>query len=218
MLLHCTYVSYNHQLSIPNLFYISAELDREHVARLEGCGRGLGLMGAWHGVENWYGGRVQQIARLSEFNDKTGAMKITLDRLEMGRSNRLTRFLGSVSVLQIRIKKELVTRHGEALIKALAQRFVLCGRIFLPFHAKENKVYLVEVNEDFERRPVASLGDGARLSWNTFIKWHNPLELNAKQVRYLVSTSEWMFIMGSSADIEMVNSLGSNTINIRTCP
>lgn len=175
-------------------------------------------MGAWHGVENWYGGRVQQIARLSEFNDKTGAMKITLDRLEMGRSNRLTRFLGSVSVLQIRIKKELVTRHGEALIKALAQRFVLCGRIFLPFHAKENKVYLVEVNEDFERRPVASLGDGARLSWNTFIKWHNPLELNAKQVRYLVSTSEWMFIMGSSADIEMVNSLGSNTINIRTCP
>ena len=146
-------------------------------------------MGAWQGVENWYGGRIQQIARLIDFNDKTGSMTITLDRLEMGRSNRLTRFLGSVSVLQIRIKKNLVTRYGNSLIKALARRFVLCGRVFLPFHAKENKVYLAEINEDFQRSPVAALGDGTRLSWEDFIQWHNPLKLNSRQVKFILNSS-----------------------------
>lgn len=129
---------------------------------------------------------MQQIACLSEFDGRTGAMKITLDRLELGKTNRLSRFMGSVSVLQLRIKKELLTRQGDALIKTLARRFVLCGRIFLPFHAKENKVYLVEINEDFERSPVRSLGDEARLSWDAFISWHNPLKLNAKQVRVFI--------------------------------
>src|SRR5438046_892342 len=46
--------------------YCREELEREKKACTEGSGRGLGLMGKWEGIEDWYGGRIQQVARLEE--------------------------------------------------------------------------------------------------------------------------------------------------------
>ena len=71
----------------------------------------------------------------------------------------------------------------------LAQKFVICGRVFVALRPRESKsgkawkVYLVEVNEDFERYPKVSEGDHRRLTLQEFVQWHNPIELNRKQVR-----------------------------------
>lgn len=158
----------------------SAEMDREQKAWLENRGRGLGLFGAWEGKEGWYGGRIQQIAMLRRRPGAKG-YNITLDRLQLGRSNRVTRFVGSRSILQVRIEQKLVREESSKLMDFLARRHILCGRVFHPFYAKENKVYLVECS-DHERTPKASEGDQYRLSWDKFIEWHNPFDLNAKQV------------------------------------
>ena len=70
----------------------------------------------------------------------------------------------------------------------LAQRFVLCGRVFVALRPRESKggnawkVYLIEVSENVDRRPKASEGDHRRLTLREFVRWHNPVELNRKQV------------------------------------
>jgi len=71
----------------------------------------------------------------------------------------------------------------------LAQKFVLCGRVFVALRPKESKggkawkVYLIEVNENVDRSPKKSEGDHRRLTLQDFVRWHNPIELNRKQVR-----------------------------------
>lgn len=169
-----------------NLLPHSRELDREQAAIIENKERGLGLMGTWHGKEKWYGGRVQQVARLTS-NSKakfaTGVDRyvITLDKLEQRRSNQYSRFLGSRRVLQIRIPTDLM-KEGDDIAAFIARKVVLCGRVFSPFMTKEQAIYLVETS-DFERHPSESEGDHFRLSWNQFIDWYNPLRLNGNQVR-----------------------------------
>ena len=73
-------------------------MEREQKAILENAGRGLGLRGPWEGEQNWYGGIVQQVARLEE---EGGRFKIRLCRLEMRKSYRFARFLGSRRLLRL---------------------------------------------------------------------------------------------------------------------
>ncbi|KAF5352350.1 hypothetical protein D9756_006189 [Leucocoprinus leucothites] len=134
------------------------ELDREQAAILENVGRGLGLMGEWDGQENWYGGRVQQIARLSKTTDEHG-YHIHLEAMEKRRSHRFARFCGSRRILQLRIPKKLILDEGVRLKEFFQQKFILCGRVFIPFHAKDHSLYMVEINEDWERRPQNDFGD-----------------------------------------------------------
>lgn len=77
----------------------------------------------------------------------------------------------------------------DRLRSLLAQKFVLCGRVFVALRPKESKsgkawkVYLIEVNENVDRYPKVSEGDHRRLGLQEFVRWHNPIELNRKQVR-----------------------------------
>lgn len=64
----------------------------------------------------------------------------------------------------------------------LSKKFVLCGRVFVPFAIKDGKVYFVETDEDFDRAPHDEQCDQFRLSYIQFIEWYNPLELNKDQV------------------------------------
>ncbi|KLO20599.1 hypothetical protein SCHPADRAFT_816328 [Schizopora paradoxa] len=180
---------------------IFGELDREQKAKLENEGRGLGLRGAWEGVEDWYGGRVQQIARLRKVPGVEG-YSIMLDRMQHGKSNRVTRFFGSRSILQIRIEEKLVRSQGTKIMEFLSRRQVICGRIFYPFFAKENKVYLVECNEDLDRKTRISEGDQYRISWKGFISWHNPMELNRHQPISKWST-RWALVLSTSKPVLM---------------
>ena len=64
----------------------------------------------------------------------------------------------------------------------LKQKFVVCGRVFVPFHAKESNVYMIETNENVDRISKAAYGDQHRLSFKQFVNEYNPLELNYGQV------------------------------------
>lgn len=73
----------------------------------------------------------------------------------------------------------------------LSQKFLLCGRIFVALRPRDLKsgkhrtIFLIEVNEDFDRSAKISEGDHRRLSLQEFVRWHNPIELNNKQVGYM---------------------------------
>ena len=163
-------------------WYFRQEVDREQKALMENKDRGLGLCGDWEGAPNWYGGRVQQIGRLEE--DGEGNYNISLEPLEMHSSNRFARFLGSRRILQLRISRSLLYRGADNVRRFLQHKFVLCGRVFVPFHAKEC-VYMVETDEDFQRHPDSSMGDKFRTSFQKFIQFHNPMDRNWQQVDHL---------------------------------
>lgn len=157
------------------------ELDREQYAIMENKGRGLGLMGEWYGDPDWYGGQVQQIARLKS-DGPTFTPYVCLEPLEKTRSNRFARFLGSRRILQIRVSKDLLMRETSKIREFLCQKFILCGRVYVPFHATENSIYMLETDENWERIPDKSCGDQYRMSFGEFVAWHNPLDLNCNQV------------------------------------
>ncbi|OBZ68489.1 putative RNA-dependent RNA polymerase SHL2 [Grifola frondosa] len=157
------------------------ELDREEAAIMENKGRGLGLHGEWQGDPKWYGGKIQQIVRLVEAEKGSSRpYRLFLEKMQKRKSNRFARFLGSRRVLQISIPKKLLHENIEALRSFLAQNFILCGRVFVAIGAKDGKVYLMEINQDHERK-ADTVGDQFRMSLEEFVDWHNPLSLNSKQ-------------------------------------
>lgn len=163
------------------------EYDREQLAIVENKGRGLGTMGDWEGKENWYGGKIQQVAHIVRAGS---SFKLELEKPEIRRSYRFSRFLGSRRVLQIRVPASLT--YDTKVLKFLeSNKFVLCGRVFVPFHAKEGSVYLFETNENIDRQTNPGDGDGHRLTLYEFVQWHNPLMLNLKQVNIFPSESTW---------------------------
>ena len=153
----------------------------------EGASRGLGLHGLqeaedenWDGIKRWYGGRVQQTVRVELVDGKP---QLRLAPMEMRKSNRFARFLGSRRMLSLNLPKHWAGNDAEQLMK---NKFVLCGRVFIPFCIKDTGAYLMEINEDLDRFPSEST-DKHRISLQTLIEWHNPLHLNGKQVNITVS-------------------------------
>lgn len=140
----------------------------------------------WHAGpgEDWYGGRISQCARVVE---DSGQFKIVLDPpVYHQNTSRFARFLGSRRMFRLSIPSGV---RKDRLHSFLAQKFVLCGRVFVALRPKESKggkawkVYLIEVNENVDRSPKKSEGDHRRLTLQDFVRWHNPIELNRKQVR-----------------------------------
>lgn len=137
-------------------------------------------MGLWKGKDDWYGGRIQQVGRLVQAH---GRFSIQLEKPEIRRSHRFSRFLGSRRILQVRVADDLMYKHGDDIRMVLSSsKFILCGRVFLPFHAKEGSMYLLETNQSHERVSNNHDGDNLRLSLKDFINWHNPFERNDQQV------------------------------------
>ena len=140
-------------------------------------------MGEWRGKDNWHGGRIQQVGRLVRAQ---GRFSIQLEKPEIRRSHRFSRFLGSRRILQVRVADDILYKDklGDEVRRLLyTSKFVLCGRVFLPFHAKEGSMYLLETSQDYERVPRKLDGDHLRISLKDFVQWHNPLNLNQQQVR-----------------------------------
>ncbi|KAI0088874.1 RNA dependent RNA polymerase-domain-containing protein [Irpex rosettiformis] len=165
------------------------ELDREQHALKENNSRGLGLMpGEWHGESNWYGGKIQQILKLVERKSATTIRKdqgppifhVQLEAMEMGRSHRFARFLGSRRLLQMRVPKTYTVDLAQ-IKELLLQKLVLCGRVFVAFAVKDRKLHFVEIDEDYERDPQVQEGDVYRKSLEELVEWFNPMQLNQKQ-------------------------------------
>ncbi|KAL4242325.1 hypothetical protein ABKN59_011950, partial [Abortiporus biennis] len=109
---------------------IWAEPDREQAAITENEARGLGLMGDWDDVTNWYGGRLQQRARVTIPTDASPdtPFRLTLEKIEMKKSHFFGRKLGSRHLLQFKLLDKV-----EDATDFMSQKFVLCGRIFVAF-------------------------------------------------------------------------------------
>ncbi|KZT22626.1 hypothetical protein NEOLEDRAFT_1071042 [Neolentinus lepideus HHB14362 ss-1] len=166
----------------PSASAIWREMDREQSAIMENVGRGLGLMGDYDDRPNWYGGKIQQVARLRKA-EKDGDLPyvIFLDKVEMRRSNRAARFLGSRRLLALHVPDKLLSAEGDEIRAFLQRKFIILGRTFIPLHAKDEKLYMVETSEDYEREPNPQQGDDNRLSFDELLRLFNPLALNAKQ-------------------------------------
>ncbi|KAG1747654.1 RNA dependent RNA polymerase-domain-containing protein [Suillus lakei] len=182
------------------------EYDREQLAIVENKGRGLGTMGQWEGKDNWYGGKIQQVARVVKAGT---SFKFELEKPEIRRSHRFARFLGSRRILQVRVPDNLTyDKVGSALREFLtSSKFVLCGRVFVPFHAKEGSLYLFETNENIDRQTKFGDGDSHRLTLYQFVEWHNPLKLNSKQ-----PISKWStrWALGLSTSVPTIEFLPEN--------
>lgn len=167
-------------------------MDREQAAILENKERGLGLGidaaddpdHTWHNVKNWYGGQIQQIARLEQIKQPKGTppkFRVVLGKLQMTRSTRAARYLGSRRVLCLKVPDNFDSDMADER-EFLGKRLVLLGRMFCAFAVKDGKVYAMEINEDHDRRPVEADGDRHRISLEEFVNWHNPMYLNSNQV------------------------------------
>ncbi|KAL1749286.1 RNA dependent RNA polymerase-domain-containing protein [Schizophyllum fasciatum] len=173
------------------------ELDLEQAALVEGKGRGLGLMGPWEemGVaEDYFGGKIQQVVRVTKAGKGKGGghgpFEFRLLPMQaQRRSFRLARRLGSRRILQVRLDKENAKqgqgKEGDdnlSVAEFLAQsKFVLCGRVFVPYASKDGSAYLVEVDEDYERKARIGCGDHLRLSLEKLIESENPWVMNCNQ-------------------------------------
>ncbi|KAJ7157370.1 RNA dependent RNA polymerase-domain-containing protein [Mycena filopes] len=151
------------------------ELDREVKATVENKSRGLGLMGEFDGVPDYYGGKIQCTIRLLSAADGEPP-KVRLEPLQMTRSNHLARELGSVSVIALRDDKD-----GAVVKQWAGRKFILCGRTYLALPPKSSKVYLIETAEDFDRVSQPWCGDEHRMSYDDYIRKNNPMPLNANQ-------------------------------------
>lgn len=147
---------------------------------LEKKERGLGLMGAFEGVPDWYGGRVQFIVRLVQ--PATGQYRFEMEPPEMRKSTRLGRDLGSRRILHARIGEQPMRNDRDGIIKSLERKFIIGGRVFLALPPKEDSMYLVEDTEDFERFSRKEFGDDLRLSYGEVLDRYNPMALNVNQV------------------------------------
>jgi RNA-dependent RNA polymerase len=154
------------------------EADREHKALLEDAGRGLGCMGEFDGVPNWYGGRIQHRAQIVQEN---GTFGLRLCQPEMdGTSRMMYRLLGSRRFIQVGLKEfddsplegESKDERLERLKKWLRHPFVLLGRVYKFFYKKENVIFLYETDENYERKCSTKQGDYKRKSLENIIQWY----------------------------------------------
>ncbi|KAL6307807.1 RNA dependent RNA polymerase-domain-containing protein [Sparassis latifolia] len=185
------------------------ELDREEKAIIENRSRGLGLQGEWDEKTNWYGGKLQQVASLVKTGDGRAAIYILkLEKIRMRKSTRFARFLGSRRVLQVNIPSSLKYADLPFIRKFMCQQFIVCGRIYVPFCSKEGKVYMMEINQDYERTRNTD-GDQYRISLSAFLRWHNDLALNTEQ-----PTTKWTtrFELGLSTSVPAIQFQGNGDI------
>ncbi|OCH92984.1 hypothetical protein OBBRIDRAFT_863326 [Obba rivulosa] len=178
---------------------IWAELDREEKALLTGDA-GLGLKGI-DGLPKWNGGRIQQIVRIVE--EERGKLKLVLDKMEMRKSCRFARELGSSRILQVSIPDKLLRRKEtrDRIRELLYREAVICGRIFASMFSRDGKVFMMEVarlDPDGGRR---TSGHSRLNSVQAFVQWHNPLDLNGQQ-----SVSKWItrFDLGFSTTVPVL--------------
>ncbi|KAF9025804.1 hypothetical protein BDZ89DRAFT_1068052 [Hymenopellis radicata] len=154
------------------------QLQLEQAAIMENKNRGLGLMEE----QNWYGGQIQQIGHVVQCGERGSASyRVVIQPLTQTKSTRFARFLGSRRLFQLRVSDRLAQNDKDEINEFLSQKFVLCGRVFVPWVAKEGSLYLVECEENYERESCKWCGDQFRKTYASILEWHNPPQGNDSQ-------------------------------------
>ncbi|KAG8969042.1 hypothetical protein FRC03_004716 [Tulasnella sp. 419] len=164
------------------------ELDLEDEALEEGSNRNLGLNGEDdEAMGTWWAGHVEQRGILEEYRPPGGTRRLRIRLVHQryfATSNRFLRKLGSRRFLKVSMKFEAKTRKDEAeLEEFLLKGHVINGRVFRVFCGQDidSPIYLIETDENIDRRAVEEMGDSQRVSLTQFLAWHNPWAWNKTQ-------------------------------------
>jgi RNA-dependent RNA polymerase len=162
------------------------EFDREEEALQRSPYGGLGFDENKE-LLNWYGGKVLFHAKLHDMaggrKSCTPQYKLTLEPAELSTSNSFARRFGSKHFLRMKLTKGVVNKNSKMLLDYLRRPLILCGSVFRAFYAKEGNVFYVKTNEGTDGKSILSeVSVPNVMSFLEFINWHNPIELNAKQV------------------------------------
>lgn len=156
------------------------------------CYAGLGF----NEDSGWFAGKVVFRAKLELDKDINFlAFKVVLERAELGASSRFTRRFGSASFMRVKIPKSF-NKYPTELMDFFRRPFIVSGKVFRAFLEKENNVFFYMTNEAL----TAHLTVGpeqkvpGRLSFEEFLEWHNPIDLNRHQVRLKIHLLDVMLI------------------------
>jgi RNA-dependent RNA polymerase len=135
----------------------------------------------------WYGGKV--VFRGTLKGCRAGdpyPFTLFLERAELGPSCRFSQRFGSKRFIRVSISKEILNRKNNGIIDYFSHPFVLNGRVFRSYFAKDHNVFLIETNEitdggQVTESPLPPCVHGP-LPLLDFLEWHNPIELNSNQV------------------------------------
>ncbi|EMD32601.1 hypothetical protein CERSUDRAFT_126709 [Gelatoporia subvermispora B] len=174
------------------------ELDREE--RALSSDATLGLKGIDE-LPKWYGGKIQQVLRVVEEN--RNEFKLVLDKMEMRKSYRFARELGSRRIVQVSVPDRLLRQASkrDRIRSLLCGELVICGKVFAAFFAREAKVFFVEIAQLSSSGQRLQSGHGKFNSVMGVVQWHNPLDLNGRQ-----ATSKWItrFDLGFSTTVPVI--------------
>ena len=83
----------------------------------------------------------------------------------------------------MKLAKNVLNKHTKKLSEYLHRPLILCGSVFRAFFSKESNVFYVKTNEGTDGKSILSnVFVPNIMSFWEFINWHNPIELNSKQV------------------------------------
>lgn len=163
------------------------EFDREEGALQKGPYGGLGFdenkepLG-WHGGQVLFHAKLHDMAR-DRKSCTTPQYKLTLEPAELSTSHSFARRFGSKHFLRLKLTKAVLNKNSKQLMDYIRRPLILCGSVFRAFFAKESNVFYVKTNEGTDGKSI--LPDApvpGVMSFLEFINWHNPMELNSKQV------------------------------------
>jgi RNA-dependent RNA polymerase len=168
------------------------EFDREEEALQKSPYGGLGF-DENNNLSGWHGGRVLFHAKLHDMaRDRkscTPQYKLTLEPAELSSSHSFARRFGSKHFLRMKLTKGVINKHSKHLLDYIRRPLILCGSVFRAFFAKEGNVFYVKTNEGTDGKSILlNVSVPNVMSFLEFINWHNPIELNSKQV----SESLWI--------------------------
>jgi RNA-dependent RNA polymerase len=152
------------------------ELDMEEKNLREDSYSGLGFSKAY---PDWYGGKVHFRARIVD--QGSAGFKVELDPAELGPSCRFARRFGSTALLRVKIPLGVFNKAENRLINFFSRPFVLNGRVFRSFFAKDDNVFMFRTNEIFRCSAISAGVKEFGLSLLEFLNWHNPLCYNQHQ-------------------------------------
>ena len=135
----------------------------------------------WHGGQVLFHAKLHNLAR--DRKSCTPQYKLTLEPAELSSSHSFARRFGSKHFLRMKLTKGVVNKHSKKLLDYIRRPLILCGSVFRAFFAKESNVFYVKTNEGTDGKSILSnVSVPNVMSFLEFINWHNPIELNSKQV------------------------------------
>jgi RNA-dependent RNA polymerase len=137
------------------------------------------------------------------------AYKVVLEKPQIGASCRFTRRFGSISFLRVKVPEMFLNRPNNRLTEFFSRPFILNGRVFQTFYAKDDNMFLFRTNEIFKGGSIqAALGPSRGLSFLEFLNWHNPLRKNTKQASFILGRNAlWCLYRAFTEHGEMGSSI-----------